>query len=125
VIALGALGGEARFRRYPGPDGGGPDAQVRYRRRGEGWEAENVTAAELRRVGLVPWPEAVGVWWPEPGAAGAMVCRPCVTADPAATVGSRADDDQALVLRGVGALQRVERRCALHTGRFIAGGDAS
>lgn len=92
--------------------------QFRYRRAsGNEWVPASVSATQLRKRGLNAWPAAVGVWWPGAGGPGVMVCRPCVEEHPAAAVAQRLPDDVALVLVGVGALQRVERRCVVHTGR--------
>jgi hypothetical protein len=77
-----------------------------------------VTAAELRRWALAPWPEAVGVLWPTPSLAGAptgtMVCRACLERRPRAATGQRPDRSRAIVLFGPDAARRVARRCAVH-----------
>ena len=107
--------------------GGAPDRsglQLRYRRsaqRAPGWEPQRVTAGALRDRGLGPWPDAVGIWWPEPPPAGALVCRPCLD-HPArlrAAVADRDDAERGLVLLGEGARHRVDRRCVLHTTRAL------
>jgi hypothetical protein len=77
-----------------------------------------VTAAELRRWALAPWPEAVGVLWPTPSLAGAptgtMVCRACLERRPRAATGQRPDRSRAIVLFGPDAARRIDRRCAVH-----------
>lgn len=123
LVAFFVRGGDAGSEREPGPHlaGTGVGAQFRYRRGpGGDWQRAVISAGELRRRGLAGWPLAVGVWWPEQGGAGVMVCRDCVDVRPASAVGRRRDDAKAVVLVGFGARQRVERRCVVHTGRFPA-----
>jgi hypothetical protein len=102
--------------------------QLRYRRAGRrppkrspDWEPLRVTAGALRDRGLAPWPDAVGVWWPEPLPSGALVCRTCLDhpARRQAAVADRDDTERGLVLLGEGARHRVHRRCALHTRRAL------
>jgi hypothetical protein len=77
-----------------------------------------VTAAELRRRALAPWPDAVGVLWPTPSLWGAptgsMVCRNCLEERPRAATGQRPDRTRAIVLFGPDAARRLDRRCAVH-----------